>query len=273
MADEEVITADPGDGAGVSSPPLKDPSQTPQGAGEGQDPGQTPPVDGSDSPSASSPGHQGRPSNTGWAQQRVMEKKLKSLLAEALGPITQRLDGLSKPPEPAAPASPAEEKLDYNDLPGSIQKIVEKRVQFALDKFSKDNLSNLDQKLESTAAVREARNFLWNQPEIGNDPEKVEEIKAIMRENKLDIIAAHSDPVWAIKRGFELWKQSRVNPKAPPKDTLTSITGGAGGGGGKGKASVSELMKLQKIVMDPTTSKEDMEKASARISELAQAPI
>lgn len=273
MEEEVVVSTEPGAGAGGSTPLTKDAPQTPQGAGEGQDPGQTPSVDGSGSPSASSPGNQGRPSNTGWAQQRVMEKAVKRLLADALGPINERLNGLSNPSEPKTPAAPpVEDKIDYNDIPGSINRIVQSKLKAELDKFSKENLSNLDTKLEGVASVREARNFLWNQPEIGNDQDKVEEVKAIMRENRLDLVAAYGDPVWAIKKGFDLWKQSRKNPAAPPRDTLTTITGGASGGG-KGRASVDELLRLQKVVMDAGTPQAEKDKAFARIEELAKAPL
>lgn len=269
MADQEVISTESGDGAGGSTPSQKDAPQNPQGSGEGQEPGQAPAVDGSGSPGASSGGNQER--KFSWANQRAMEKSVERLLSKALGPINERLNSLGKPPEPAAPAQPAtDDKIDYNDIPGSINRIIENRLKAELQKFTKENLTDLDTKLQGVARTQEARNFLWNQPEIGNDQDKVEEVKAVMRENKLDVVAAYGDPVWAIKRGFELWKKGRVNPNAPPRDTLTTITGGAGGGG-KGKASVDELLKLQKIVMSDAPEA-DKQAAYVRIDELAKAP-
>ena len=269
MTDQDLDSTPPAEGDQGNTDGQQDASQTEQSAGAGQDAGQGLTVDNQakDAPSTTSQGRSQQ--NFTRAQERVLERKLEKMLS----PFIRRFDEFSSKfnQPPAQPVQNQQDvQIDYNDLPGSINRLVEMSTQKRLAQFEKEKLSGLDRNLDEKLTVREARNILLSQPEIGGDEDKLEDIQQIMKKERLDLVAMN-DPVWAVQKAVSIWKQGRKNPNAPPKDTLTTITGGANRSGHKGY-SVDELKKLQNIVASDAPE-EDKQAAYKRIDEISGMPV
>ena len=268
---EDITSTETETGAGVDNTSSQVAETTSQEASQGQETVQSA-IDNSGNSGVSSNGTQGRPKNNGtWAAERVLEKKLAKMLDERLNPVLERFKSYENPPAPTRVENPVDDQPDYNNLSQWIQKKISEGTQRELSKFQKEKLSGLDQQVEEKLSLREARSFLLSQPEIGGDEEKMDEIKQIMKSERLDFIA-EKDPVWAVKKAVSLWKKGRTNPNAPPKDTLTTVTGGAGNMGKPKSASVEELRNLQKIITSDVPESEK-DKAFARIDEIGRMAV
>ena len=265
---EDINSTTSEEGAGVDNSASQVAEPTSQDTVQGQSSEQGSQVD-NQAPSASSTGRQERKTNSGWAQQRIMEKTIERMLSKALTPLQQRLEQIQSPP---APQRQAQEKveIDYNDLPGSINRLVEMATKQRLEEFEKTKLNSVKTELEENLAKREARNFLKSQPEIGDDEEKLDEIKKIMKDEGLDYMAIY-EPVRAIKKAVDVWKRQRINPNAPKKETLSTVTGGAVSRG-PSAPSVQEMKDLQRVITSDAPEAEK-QKAYERIETLSKMPL
>lgn len=206
---------------------------------------------GNDAPSASSQGKQ-TSKNSYYAQNRIIQKEIN----RAISPLLEEIRALRNPSVPQVEVPQQKIDIDYNDLPGSINRLVELATKQRLEEFEKTKLSSVRSELEESLTRREARNFLKSQPEIGEDEEKLDEIKNIMKTEGLDYMAIY-EPVRAVKKATEIWKSRRTNPNTPKKETLTTITGGAVNNS-KRTPTAQELRDLQKIITSdaPETEKQ-----------------
>ena len=265
MADEILSTpsaaGDPGNTGGQ-----QEPGQSVQTPAEGQNAG---PGSVGNQAVASSAGQQERSyQNFTRAQQRTMERTIKTLLDQSLQPLVERFNSFQIPPAPTQSVQ-SDAQIDLNDIPGSINRLVEIATNQRLGKFEKETLSDMGNKFGQELNVRETKTFLLSQPEINGDKNKMSEIRDIIEDDPILSIAFNLAPMDVSKEAFKRWKSVRVNPNAPQKATLTTIAGGAAKTGGIQMPSAEELQKLQKVI---TSNVPESEKQSAykRIEELQQ---
>ena len=263
MAEENAVSAPSTEGDHANNDGQQAASENAQASQEGQSL-ESGSVD-NQTPSASSAGQQTRQQhNFSRAQQRVLEKTVERLLGQSLSRFEERLSGMN-PPAPQR-TTETDEQPDYNNLSGWIKKQIAEGTQRELSKFQKEKLDGLNGKIEENLTMREARTFLLTQPEINGDREKMDEIREIIENDEILSLALDRSPIAVTKEAMSRWKKSRVNPNAPPKETLSSVTGGAVNAGKKG-ISTEELKKLQDIIVS-NAPEEDKQAAYRRIEEL-----
>lgn len=219
--------------------------------------------------SSSQSGERTKRGNVDWAGNRVLEKnlsrKLERLLEEKLKPLLETI-GQPKPSAKESVEVP-EEKIDYNDLQGSIRKIVQRALEAQkkqlLEKEFPEKLKQFTSEEKFEGRIQEARKWLTSQKDIGNDPDKIEEVRAVMEKEMLDIVA-EKKPLEAVQKAVELWRKGRVNPDAPNKEHLQTLAGGGAPRGGKKQYSPQDLVNLQKkLAGNPT--EDELEKIISEI--------
>lgn len=265
MADEETLS--PGSDTGASPEGSQQGSeQAAQAAEQNQLPERTPveitPTD------ASSKVTQARPNNS-WANQRILEKTIEKKLEAALSPLMEKLNGLNQPP---AQTSQVDETPDYNNLNQWINKrvgeLLQQQLQGVLPKQLNQFKAQLQDDVEKTTSMREARNYLLSQKDIGRDEARLAEIRQVMTDNLLDY-ALEADPIRTTQKAVDIWRKSKTNPNTPTKGQLSTVTGGTGSQGKK-ELSVQELVALQKRFTDSSISPDERAKLAQQIDSLLQ---
>ena len=268
MADEEISSATEG-GAGVTTEQQEAEGTSQEGV-QSQSPESTQ-VEGGES-QASSKGQQAR-KNYDWAAQRTLEKTVKRVLSSALderfAQLEQRLSPQEKPPA----SQPSNGEIDFNDLPGSIQKMVNALVQQQMKDGLGKTIPQLKQEIigdfQTKTTRQEARNYLISQKDIGNDTSKHDEIQDIIANDKLLYHSVGEYPKEVMQEAIERWRKGRTNPNAPSKGELGTITGGMGGVQRKtGEVSVQRLRELQDKVVSSNLPATEREKLNLEIDEL-----
>lgn len=263
-------------GENASEPQVatQDSQETEQGQNTGQgsssvdNPGET----------TSSAGQQpgGRPpSASAWQRQieKALTKKLESMQSQLLDRLTEQMRSIT-PAQPAAAAavSPPQSdtpEIDFNDLPNSINRLVEKRAQALLQKELPRQFESFKGTLKADSATQEARNYLLSQKDISSDEDKLAEIKEIMVKNYL-VDALDRDPVGVTKHAVELWRKTRVNPNAPKPGELSTVAGaGPALNGSKQPVTADKYVELQKRLAKGGTV-DEMEKLYTEIDALTK---
>ena len=258
MAENEDITtgiegAAPNTGEGQVA------DQTTQEAGQGQNI----PQEGVGTPEqTSSDGSQGGKQRGRWSTERLVERALE----KKLGPLMERLDSLSTP---AAPQKTPTEELgqpNYDNLTEWLNTAVDKLVDNKMGKTLPGKLDEFKGELRSVSKTQEARNYLSSQEDIGDDEDKKAEIMEIMKANLWDFAAEHR-PLQSVKLAVNAWRKGRVNPNAPTKQMLSTISGGTGITGGSKEPTIEEMRALGlKIANNPTM--EEKEKLHQQVDSL-----
>jgi len=260
MQDEELSTASDG-GAGVT-PEQQEASQGSQESAQSQSTEPTS-VDSGES-QASSKGQQAR-ENFNWANQRLLEKQIRKVLSSALderlAPLMERLNPPQNPP-----ASPSKDEIDFNDLPGSIKRLVEAQLGQKINpsKLKEEILGDLQTK----TTRQEARKYLISQQDIGTDPAKHEEIQNIIANDEILMEAVGKHPLKVMQKAIEVWRASRTNPNAPLKAELGTIAGGMGNNQRRGADPLQKIKEISDKLMDPSLTITDKEKLSREFDTL-----
>lgn len=196
-----------------------------------------------------------------WATERIVERAVKRQLSEALTPILEKLDNLSnfKSDIPYDTGKKSDDigEPDLNNLSAWIKETIKRHTDRELSDKVQNKINELTVNINRDNRTREARNYLLSQEDIGNDEDKLAEIEQIMKDNLLDYAAIHQ-PLSAVKKAINLWRRNRINPNAPKKQELSTISGGMSGNIGKKELSIEQLQNLQKILSSdlPESEKE-----------------
>ncbi len=209
--------------------------------------------------------------NSNWAQQRILEKSLGKLLSskldERLNPILERLSQIPR----GNTQQPQTEEFDYNDLQGSITRL----VKTLLEEQGKTVFPKLKEELQgefkSTTKMQEARNFLVSQPDIGNNKSRLSEIHDIIANDILLYNSLEKYPLEVIQEAATRWRSSKKNPNVPGQDELSTVTGGTGTAQRRtGQPSIQKLRELQNKVIGNLPA-EEREKLNREIELLMSA--
>lgn len=267
MADEEISSGSEA-GAGVETA-----QQVAEGTSQEGSQSQstdTTQVEGSES-QASSQIPQAR-KNYDWASQRTLEKTVRRVLSSALDERFTQLESRLKPASPPA-TQPSSEDIDFNDLPGSIRKMVNALVQNQMkDGFGKSLPQLKDEiigEFNTKTTRQEAKKYLTSQKDIGNDPSKHEEIQAIIANDKLLYHSVSDYPIEVMQEAIKRWRETKVNPNAPSKGELGTITGGMGavqrGGSQSAEKRATEIVER---LLSPSIPMDEKEKLNLEFSKL-----
>ena len=261
MADELVTTqSDPGAGVTTQTEVAVPTSQEAVQSQESEQP-----EVGQIGNTASSEGKQGRKGN--WATERIVERAIK----KQFGDLESRIAALIQKQQPPVPAQQdtSQDILgdpNYNDLNTWLKQAVGKLLQQKLAESLPQHLDQFKGELRNVSKTQEARNYLISQPDIGQNEDKHDEIMQVMKDNLLDS-AAIDRPLKAIQKAIEIWRRGKVNPNAPTRDQLSTVSGGTGITAGKKNFSIDELKALQMKIANGLT-KDEEEKVFAQVDSL-----
>lgn len=265
MAEIEELSPGTEAGAGTENPQQAADPQA-QAPGQGQSP-ESAPVDSGES-AASSKVPPAR-NNSQWANQRVLEKTIGKLLSSALderlSPLIERLNGAAPSPQGD---KPAENLIDYNDLGGSITKLVEKALEARLTNAIPRIKDELQGDLSSKSKLQEARKYLTSHPDIGQDQAKHEQIRDIIANDVLLYNSVEKYPQEVMETAVRRWRESRTNPNVPGKGELSTVTGGSAMGQRKGEPSMQKIRELQNKVISSNLPIEERNKLNSEIDAL-----
>lgn len=266
MAENEELSIPSGGDAGgdPASQQAADPQAQAPGQEQSSEPGS---VDTGESQASSKRG-QAREFN--WANQRLIEravtKVLSSTLEAKLAPLIERLQ-----PQQLPPASQPETKteIDYNDLSGSINRLVQSALESRMGQTIPKLKEELTGSLKSTSKLQEARNYLISQSDIGQDQSKHEQIQEIIANDELLYGMVESRPLMVIQRAVEQWRKSKVNPNTPSKDMLSTMGGGMPQAQRRGgEVNPQKIRELQEKVIRSDLPAEEREKLNREIETL-----
>lgn len=250
MSNEELSTASEGGSTGESGA-MQDAGQVSQEARQDQSTEPTQVESGESQ--ASSKSEQTR--NSTSAERRIssrelrlienaIEKRLSSALDSRLSPLLERL----QPQQPSDTQSQGDE-IDFNNLPGSIKKMVNSLVQQQMKDGLGKTLPQLKNEIigefNTKTTRQEARNYLISQKDIGSNAAIHGEIQDIIANDKLLYHSVSEYPKEVMEEAIKRWRASKGNPNAPSKAELSTISGGMGvgqrSGGGSNLQKVREL--------------------------------
>ena len=244
-----------------------------QAPGQGQSP-ESPQVEGGESQASSNPGQARQ--NFNWANQRILEKAVTKILSSSLDsrltPLEQSLKSLlERLPEKPQGQTAQTNEIDYNDLPGSINKMVDtilkQRESISTKKLS-DLKGELMNDISTQTSRQEARKYLQSQKDIGTDASKHEEIQDIIVNDEILLSAIDRYPVKVMQQAVERWRASKKNPMAPGKDELSTVAGGMGAARRGQEISPLKVKELTDKVSSANLTIEEREKLNAEISRL-----
>lgn len=235
-----------------------------QDPGQGQDSTHTQ-VEGDGAGASSARAQERSQNNMGFASQRVIEKNLSKLVSKALKEQLEPFMGRLNPAQPPArnDAGRPAPTLDYNDLPGSISRMVEQRAAEILEEKLGGSLGKFEQSVDQRLGQREARNYLRAQ--IGTDQEALDKVQDIMEEFKLGY-AAIEDPFGAVQVAVKIYKERKGNPNVPTRGQLSTVTNGTVGSG-RSKPGVKDIIGLQKKLAG-NLSNEEREQVGKQVADL-----
>lgn len=260
---EELSTASEG-GAAPDTGQQTDADPQAQASGQGQssEPGA---VDPGESQASSKRG-QAR-ENFNWANQRLLEKTVQKVLSSALesklAPLMERL----QPQQPPA-SQETKTEIDYNDLSGSINKLVQAALEARMGQTIPQLKEELVGNLKSTSKLQEARNYLISQNDIGHDQAKQAEIQEIIVNDELLYGMVESKPLAVVQRAVEQWRKSKTNPNVPSKDMLGTVGGGMSQTRRGGEPSLQKIKELQDKVISSNLPNDEREKLNREIETL-----
>ena len=270
MAEEEISPASEG-GAAVEGE-QKAAELNPQGSEQGQSNESANKVDSGESQASSTKGP--ARSNYNWANQRTLEKAITKILSSSLDsrvkPLEESLKSLLERLTPPPGQEAQKGEIDYNDLPGSINKIVEtllkQREDIATKKLS-ELKSELLMDISTQTSKQEAMKYLQSQKDIGSDTSKHEEIQDIIVNDKILYHSLPDYPVDVMQEAVKRWRESKKNPMAPGKDELSTVTGGMGAAR-RGEGLSSQRIKELTDKAAGQLNSEDREKLNSEVEKL-----
>ena len=209
--------------------------------------------------------------NYDWAAQRTLEKSIKKVLSSALderfSQLEKKFASQSQPTEQTAPTT----EIDYNDLPGSINKIVDtllSKRESAFNKTLPELKSELLNDISTQTSRQEARKYLQSQKDIGSDTLKHEEIQDIIVNDEILYNAIDKFPVKVMQQAVERWRDSKKNPLAPGRGELSTVSGGMGAVRQGTGTNPQRIKDLTDKIISSNLSVEEREKLNAEIEKL-----